>query len=265
MKYFDAHCHIQFPPYEEDRTALLGSMRDNEVGGLIVGVDLDSSKKAIALADGKTLFASVGLHPNNTSDDVFDIEAYRALAQDSRVVSVGECGLDFFRPEEPEQEKARQKEVFQKQIDLAGKLGKPLMIHARPSKGTMDAYEDATEMLIEAKKVYGSSLKGNMHFFVGDIEVARKLLELDFTFSYTAVLTFTRDYDEVVRFIPLSHLLTETDSPYASPKESRGKRNDPNAVRRVVEAIAEIRGEDEEMVRETVLTNARRVFSLSQE
>lgn len=262
MKYFDAHCHIQFPPYEEDRIALLSSMAENEVGGLIVGVDRDSSQKAIALADGKTLFASAGLHPNDTPDEVFDIEAYRTLAQSPNLVSIGECGLDFFRPEEPEQEKVRQKEVFQKQIELAGELNKPLMIHARPSKGTMDAYEDATEMLIQAKQQYGDTLKGNMHFFVGNIEVARKLLELDFTFSYTAILTFARDYDEVVRFIPLSHLLTETDSPYASPKESRGKRNDPNAVRRVVQAMAEIRGEDEEVVREAVLANAKRVFRL---
>jgi|CXWL01.1.fsa_nt_gi TatD DNase family protein len=262
MKYFDAHCHIQFPPYEEDRTVLLASMQKNEVGGLIVGVDLGSSKKAITLADGKTLFASAGLHPNDTPDEVFDMNAYRTLLEDKKAVSVGECGLDFFRPEEPEKEKQRQKEVFQKQIDLAGELGLPLMIHARPSKGTMDAYEDATHMLVEAKKTYGDNLKGNMHFFVGNIYVARKLLELDFTFSYTAILTFARDYDEVVRFIPLTHLLTETDSPYASPKESRGKRNDPNAVRRVVEAIAEIRGEDEEVVREAVLANARRVFML---
>ena len=80
MKYFDAHCHIQFPPYEEDRAELLLAMREAQIGGLIVGVDRDSSEKATTLADGTTLFASVGLHPNDTPDEAFDTDVYRALA-----------------------------------------------------------------------------------------------------------------------------------------------------------------------------------------
>ncbi len=262
MKYFDAHCHIQFPPYDEDRQQLLQSMAEGQVGGLVVGVDKDSSEKAIALADGKTLVASVGLHPNDTPDEVFDVAFYRTLAQDPKVVSIGECGLDYFRPDEPEQEKQRQKEVFEKHIHLAAQLQKPLMIHARPSKGTMDAYEDAYQMLAKAKEQYGDALTGNMHFFVGNKEIAQKFLSLNFTFSYTAILTFARDYDEVVRSIPLTHLLTETDSPYAAPKDRRGKRNDPHAVQDVVRSIALIRGEDEEVVRQALLENANRVFRL---
>lgn len=262
MKYFDAHCHIQFPPYDEDREALITSMKEGGVGGLVVGVDRDSSEKAITLSDGKNLFASAGLHPNDTPDEVFDIEAYRQLAMHPHVVAVGECGLDYFRPDEPEAEKARQKEVFQKHIALACEVRKPLMIHARPSKGSMDAYEDAYLLLKDAKAQYGDALMGNMHFFVGDVAIAKKFLELDFTFSYTAILTFARDYDEVVRYIPLTHILTETDAPYASPKEERGKRNAPPAVMRVVDMIASIRNEEREVVRQTLLENAKRVFRL---
>ncbi|MDP3402796.1 MAG: TatD family hydrolase, partial [bacterium] len=102
---------------------------------------------------------------------------------------------------------------------------------------------------------------GDIHFFVGSIEEARDFVDLGFTMSFTAVLTFTHDYDEVVRFLPLSRIIAETDSPYVAPSRIRGQRNDPVSVIDVVASLAEIRGEDEEVVREAVLTNARNLFS----
>lgn len=262
MRYFDTHCHIQFEPYDADREALLVAMREGEVGGLVVGVDRESSTKAVALANGTDLFATVGLHPNDKPQEGYDDAFYRELAADPKVVAIGECGLDYFRPDEPEREKARQKESFRAQIKLAAELDKPLMIHARPSKGTMDAYDDTIELLKEAKATYGDKVRGNMHFFVGDVRVAKELLALGCTFSFTAVLTFTTDYDEVIRTLPLEALLAETDAPYVAPAPNRGKRNDPLAVREVVKAIARIRGEDEEEVREALLRNAKRAFRL---
>lgn len=262
MKYFDAHCHIQFDAYDADRANVVSAMQEAEVGGIIVGTDSTTSRLAVAGADGKTLFASVGLHPNDKPNEGYDDTYYAELANDPKVVAIGECGLDYFRPENPDAEKARQKEVFARHIELSAKLEKPLMIHARPSKGSMDAYLDALVMLREAKKKYGERIKGNMHFYVGDIETTKHFLELGFTFSYTAVLTFTHDYDDVVRFIPLENLLSETDAPYVAPAPNRGKRNDPLAVRSVVSAIASIRGEDEERVRRALLENARRAFRL---
>lgn len=256
MKYFDAHCHIQFPQYEEDRAAVLTSMQEAEVGGLVVGTDSSYSQGAVDMADGKTLFASVGLHPNDKPHEGYDDAFYRKLVTDPNVVAIGECGLDYFRPEDPESEKARQKEVFAQHIQLAVDTGKPLMIHARPSKGSMDAYEDAIDML------KGKGVSGNFHFFVGDVATARKIVEIGFTCSFTAVLTFTKDYDEVVRFLPLTHILSETDAPYVAPAPNRGKRNVPLAVREVVSAIARIRGEDEEVAREAMLANVARVFGL---
>lgn len=262
MKYFDAHCHIQFAQYDEDRDAVVASMREAEVGGLVVGTDSTHSKGAVDLADGKTLFASIGLHPNDKPNEGYDDAYYEELARDPNVVAIGECGLDYFRPEDPESEKARQKDVFARHIALAVAVDKPLMIHARPSKGTMDAYLDAAEMLKAAQKAHGTKVRGNMHFYVGDVETTKILLELGFTFSFTAVLTFTKDYDEVVKFLPLTHILSETDAPYVAPAPNRGKRNDPLAVREVVKAVARIRGEDEEVVREAVLGNAIRQFRL---
>lgn len=263
MRYFDAHAHIQFPEFEEDRGALLADLQAREVGALVVGVNYESSQQAIELADSKAnRFAAVGLHPNYVLEESFDLAAYRALALDPSVVAIGECGLDNFRPEDVEKSAPLQREVFLAHIALAAEVGKPLMIHSRPAKGTQDAYQDLITLLEEGKREHGDRLTGNVHFFVGGIDEARRLIDLGFTVSYTAVLTFARDYDEVVRFLPLDRILTETDAPYAAPPPNRGKRNDPRSVERVVEAIADIRGEDREAVREQVLANARQAFRI---
>lgn len=264
MKYFDAHCHIQFPQYDEDRPELMASMEEAGVGGIVVGVDLPSSQRAIELVQGSpTLFASAGLHPNSAKEFLeTGIEPFAELAADPKVVAIGECGLDNFRPEDAEAVKPLQREVFLAHVELAARFRKPLMIHARPAKGTQDAYHDLIDILANAKREHGDALTGNIHFFVGGIEEARKLIELDFTLSYTAVLTFARDYDEVVRFAPMSHLITETDSPYVAPAPNRGKRNDPRAIPAVIDAIASIRNEGPEQVRVHILQNVERIFKL---
>ncbi len=263
MKYFDAHCHIQFPMYDEDREVLAKRMEQEEFGGIVVGVDRTSSEQAIALAESHPLlWAAVGLHPNYTEQHAFDMAVFRELATHPKVVAIGECGLDNFRPENPEETRSVQRSVFEQHVRLAIEVEKPLMIHARPTKGTQDAYVDLIDILHSYKKEHGERLRGDIHFFVGGIDEARELIELDFTLSYTAVLTFTHDYDEVVRFIPLTHLLSETDSPYVAPVSRRGQRNDPFSVRDLVQAMAAIRGESEEVVREAVLANARRVFGI---
>lgn len=263
MKYFDAHCHIQFPMYDEDREVLATRMEKEEFGGIVVGVDRTSSEQAIALTETHPhLWAAVGLHPNYTDKQVFEVDAFRELASHKKVVAIGECGLDNFRPENPNETRATQRSVLEKQIELAVTVDKPLMIHSRPTKGTQDAYIDLIDILTSYKKEYGDRLRGDIHFFVGGIDEARALIELGFTLSYTAVLTFTHDYDEVVRFIPLTHLLSETDAPYVAPVSRRGQRNDPFSVRDVVARIADIRGEKEDVVREAVLQNAKRVFGI---
>jgi TatD DNase family protein len=262
MRYFDAHCHLQFEGYDEDRAALVERMRDEGVGGLVVGVDYESSKKAVAFAQQyEHLYASIGLHPNDTGIERFEREDFDTLAEDGKVVAIGECGLDYFRPENPDAAKQKQRQVFEEHIDLAVRTGKPLMIHARPSKGSMDAYEDALTMLESAKREH-PELRGDFHFFVGDQATAARIVALDFTISYTAVLTFARDYDEVVRSVPPTHLLSETDAPFVAPKRRRGERNDPLAAVDVVEAIADIRAEDPETVRTALLDNAKRLFRL---
>ena len=271
MKYVDAHCHIQFEQYASDDTKLIARMRTEGVVGIVVGVDHASSRKAIALAENNDhLYAAVGLHPNRIQAESFDESVYRALAVHSRVVAIGECGLDFYRSTEVNdvvpvvnevELKQAQKEVLQKHIALAAELDKPLIIHARPSKGTMDAYQDLIGILKKAKTKH-PNLRGDIHFFVGGVEEAKELFALGFTVSFTAVITFARDYDEVIRTVPLTSILCETDAPYVAPAARRGQRNDPLAVIDVVSKIADIRSENLETVRTALLANTIRLFAL---
>lgn len=263
IRYIDAHCHVQFDPYDADRDALLARMKERGVAGVVVGVDLESSKKAVALAEAhEHLYASVGLHPNYLGAHTFDPDAFRALATHPKVVAIGECGLDFFRPSDVTDEVVRkQQETLAAHTALSSDLHKPLIIHARPRKGTQDAYRALIEQLTDAKRTY-PSLRGDIHFFVGGVEEMRALTALGFTVSFTAVITFARDYDAVIREAPLAAILAETDAPYVAPLARRGERNDPLAVEDVVVKIAEIRGEDAEIVRKTLAENAKRLFAI---
>lgn len=263
IRYIDAHCHIQFEQYDADREELIERMREQGVAGVVIGCDLESSRKAVALAEQyEHLYASVGLHPNHADEEVFDTSAYRELAQSPKVVAIGECGLDYFRPIDVNDDvKEKQKEIFKKHVALAGELDKPLILHPRPSKGTQDAYHDIIALLQEAKNTC-PKLRGDSHFFVSGEAEAAALIALDFTVSFTAVITFARDYDAVIRSVPLTSILAETDSPYVAPVSRRGQRNDPLAVIEVAEKIASIRGEDSETVRTTLLTNTRKLFGM---
>lgn len=263
IRYVDAHCHIQFEQYAHDADELIARMREEGVAGIVVGVDHISSEKALALVSKhEHLFAAVGLHPNCVMEESFDEIAYHALAANSKVVAIGECGLDYFRPKEVNEDVKRvQKDILRKHIELAASLNKPLIIHARPSKGTQDAYQDLIAILKEAKNKF-PNLRGDVHFFVGGIQEAEELIALGFTVSFTAVITFARDYDSVIRAVPLESILSETDAPYVAPVSRRGKRNDPLAVVEVVGGIASIRSEDPETIRTMLLENSQRLFNI---
>ncbi|MCX6786831.1 MAG: TatD family hydrolase [Candidatus Kaiserbacteria bacterium] len=273
VRYIDTHCHLQLGQYEHDREELIEKMRAEDIIAIVVGDDYESSQMAVALAEKhERLFASVGVHPdhvkdfvNPSSDDGFTKSIIHELAKHPKVVAIGECGFDFYRfpaneaTYSAEATKAKQKELFKKHIALAAVLDKPLIIHARSSKGTSDAYQDLIEILKEAKKEY-PNLRGVIHFFAGGVAEAKEFFALGFSISFTAVITFSHDYDAVIRAVPLANILSETDAPYVAPASRRGQRNDPLAVIDVVNKIAEIRGEDPELVRQTLLANAKRLF-----
>lgn len=278
-KFFDVHTHTQDAPYDSDREAVILRAIEAGVGMVQVGTDFDMSKKAVALAEQYRgdMFATVGLHPNDNKKEIFDYNTYKTLALSSdRVVAIGECGLDYYRVEgRGASEKERQKKIFVEQIKLAKELNKPLMIHCR------EAFSDLIEILKEnmvttpptpllnkegvekeMKSLSGGRSVGVIHFFSGSIDDAKVLLDMGFYFSFGGVLTFTRDYDEQIKFIPLDKILLETDAPYVAPVPYRGKRNEPLYVIEVAKKIAEIKGATLEEVARVTLQNTKLVFRI---
>ena len=264
INYFDIHSHLYFTDYNSDREGVISKMKELGIYTTAIGTNIDTSRQSVELADKyENIYASIGLHPGDISENSFNAN-FETLVINPKVVSVGECGFDFFRTpvEQINAEKEIQKVAFEQQVQFAIKHGKSLMIHARPSKGFMDAYEATLEVLETYAKQYGDKLTGNVHFFVGDKEVLKRFLDIGFTVSFTGVITFTRDYDELVRYPALSQIHAETDAPFVAPTSQRGKRNSPEYIMEIVEAIAKIRGEDLELVRSTLVENAKRLFKI---
>lgn len=259
IKHIDTHSHLFEKKFDSDRQELLQRMAENQVGTFSVGVSLETSKQAVALAKSEenVLGAIIGVHPTDTNEG-FDAAAYESLLSDS-VVGVGECGLDYYRTPR-ENVYIRQREIFEAQVVFAAENDLPLMLHIRASEGTTDAHDDVLEILKLHQKTYGNTVRGNSHFFTSTKEIAREYLELGFYISFPGVITFAPELHEVVRDVPLDMMLAETDSPYAAPIPHRGKRNEPLFVIDTIKAIAEIRGEDFEKVSEQLYKNTQDLF-----
>lgn len=278
FKYLDAHTHVQFAAFDADRRNVIQRALDAGVRIINVGTQIATSERAIELAgeyaDG--VWATVGLHPihanpsfhdaeeitaGSTAElfsnkgEAFDYNIYLRLASSQKVVAIGECGLDYFRIEgDVEEAKRKQRAAFEAQIELAEYVEKPLMIHCR------NAFPD----LIQTLKHHTHSAKpGIIHFFSGTEEDAEMLLKMGFSFTFGGVVTFARDYDEVIKMIPMDRILSETDAPYVAPVPYRGKRNEPAYVVEVVKKLAEIKGVSTDEMAEQILRNARRVFGLN--
>ncbi len=264
MKYFDIHSHLNLAQFSGDFREVIAMLEEKEVGTITVGVDEDSSARAVELAGmSENLFACVGLHPTETDREVFNPKFYEGFMNNKKVLCVGECGLDYFRMSESDVDaKARQEAQFRAQIEFAIKHDKPLMLHIRPSKESYDAYEDVLEILAEYKEKAGDKLRGDAHFFAGNLDIAKRFIDLGFYISFTGVITFTSDYDEVVKGIPLEYILSETDSPYVAPVPYRGQRAEPWHVISVAERLAELREIPLEVMKNQLLENAGRLFGV---
>ncbi len=275
-KLIDAHTHIHFAAFKDDADAVIRRALDEGIGMILVGTQRDTSANAVAFAeryDG--VWATVGLHPIHTEvshhdaqelgeahrgaggftsrGEDFDHEYYKKLAGHPKVVGIGECGLDYYRL--GEETKKVQHEVFARQLELSREIRKPLMIHCR------NAFGDLIAML--APRVAPGGAPGVIHFFSGTAADAERLLDLGFSFTFGGVVTFAREYDAAIRFIPLDRILVETDAPYVAPAPYRGKRNEPRYVAEVVRKIAEIKNEPYERVAAATVRNAAKVFGLA--
>ena len=280
MKYIDSHCHMNFAIYHEDVAEVIEKTKQDSVAVINIGTQSDTSKKGVELAnDHDHLWAIIGLHPIHTSlsyhdhdelgnegeeftsrGEVFDIDYYRSLANSSeKVIGIGECGLDYYR-NTPET-KSSQEKAFRDQIELALELDLPLMLHVRPSVGSYDAYEDVLEILQGYKEEH-PSMRGQAHFFAGNMDIAQQFIDLGFHISFTGVITFAKDYEELVRDIPLNKILSETDAPYVSPKPFRGQRNEPSHVREVVKKIADVKEISVDEVAEAIRENVKELYGI---
>ena len=268
-KFFDIHAHVNDARFNEDRMNVLARMREREVFAIMVGTDYKSSQEGAMMASftDEGVFASIGVHPIDDCGECFRESFFAELASGPRIVAVGECGLDYSRLGDVGDivaEKERQHKLFEMQIDFALAQNLPVMIHCRDSDKTLvDAHRDVLAILTKKKNMAGARLRGNVHFFAQTIEVAREYFALDFTISFTGVITFSHEYDEVVRLAPLDRIMSETDCPYVTPVPYRGKRNEPIFVEEVVKRIAELRSEDFETVRAALVENAFRVFNIT--
>lgn len=273
-KFFDVHTHVQFAAFKDDADLIIQRALEAGVWMINVGTQADTSQAAIQLAEkyAEGVYATVGLHPIHTDKsfhdkqefggegkaftsrgEEFNFAEYKKLAEHPKVVGIGECGLDYYRLEEDTKEK--QKAAFLEQIKLSFDVKKPLMIHCR------QAFPDLIEML-KGERSQLNERPGVIHFFSGDIDDAKNLLDLGFSFSFGGVLTFTRDYNEVVKYIPLERIVLETDAPYITPIPYRGKRNEPLYVEEVAKKLAELKEVSMECTSEVTTKTARNIFGI---
>lgn len=259
-KIFDIHSHLNFPDFNKDREEVIGRMSENGIWTICVGADGKTSQECVDLAEKyKNIFASVGLHPTDSNEN-FEKDFYRKLAQHSKVVVIGECGLDYYRIQNKKL-RIKQQDLFKKQIELALEFNKPLMIHCR------DAHDDLIEIL-KARLAVGqaeshrlkANLRGNIHFFSGTWEQAQKYFDLGFTISFAGPITFSSQYDEIIKNAPMDKIMIETDAPFAAPAPYRGKRNEPIYVMEVAKKIAEAKNIAIKEVLNVTMANALRLF-----
>ncbi len=277
MKHIDNHAHLNFTVFDEDRDEVLVRMKSEGVGAINIGTKQETSKKAVELASKHdNLWSIVGLHPIHTDvsfhdeseigpetkpfeskGEVFDTAFYRELAKDPKCLGIGECGFDFFRVS-PETY-AIQEKAFRAQIELALELNLPLMLHMRSGNG-LNAYQESLKILKSYILNHTSVLRGEAHFFAGSLEDLKDFLDLGFYVSFTGVVTFAKQYEELVKAVPLDRLLSETDSPYVAPVPYRGKRCEPVYVIEVIKKMAEIKNISFEQVSKVLLENSKSLW-----
>ncbi len=257
-KYIDIHAHINFADFSEDRDEVVSRAQKNGVSIINVGTRHTTSIEVTRLTEKyENMYATIGVHPIYSDKEEFNENAFSELLENKKVVAIGECGLDYYHLSgDVEAMKEKQKEIFRKQIELAIKFDRPMMIHCR------DAYGDILEILNEYKKTAGETLRGNIHFFAGTKNEAEKFLNLGFDLSFTGVITFAPQYKELVEFVPIDKIHAETDCPYVAPAPNRGKRNEPVFVIDVVKKIAEIKGISAEALSKQLILNAQKLFNL---
>ncbi len=249
---FDSHAHYTDKAFNDDRENMLGSLRESGICGVInCGADIESSVFSVDLANKYDyIYAACGIHPEE-ADKVPEnhIEILKNLARNEKCVAIGEIGLDYYWRQD---NKEKQKELFENQILLSKELDLPIIVHDR------EAHGDTLEILKKHKP------RGVLHCFSGSAEMAKEVLKLGMYIGLGGALTFknARKAVEVAEMLPLDRLLLETDCPYMAPVPFRGKRNYSGYIPYIAEKIAEIKGIDPQTVLDITSENAKKLFDL---
>jgi TatD DNase family protein len=253
----DSHCHLDFADFGPEREAILARARDAGVQWFVTigsGRGVESAPDAVQLAHAHAdIVATVGIHPHDASVATREaVETMRSLANDARVVGVGEVGLDYHYDHSP---RDVQRETFRTFVRLAREVKKPIVIHTR------SAPDDTLAILREER---AADVGGVIHCFTENAEFAGAALDLGFDISFSGIVTFKRSDDlrAVARMVPLDRMLIETDSPYLAPMPHRGKRNEPAYLADTAAQLAKALGVDANELRARTSENAVRRFGL---
>ena len=251
MKLVDTHCHLDNEKFDEDRLEVIERIKENLEFCVNIGYDLASSKKSLELAkEYDFIYAVIGVHPIDIAEYDEEVEKeLELLGKNPKVVAIGEIGLDYHWMTEP---KEVQQERFKRQLELAERLNKPVVIHTR------DAMEDTVNILKEYPNITGV-----IHCYPGSLETAKQLVDR-FYLGIGGTLTFknSKKAVEVVKDIPLDRIVIETDCPYLTPEPFRGKRNEPIYVEYVAKKIAEIKEISVEDVTKITTENAKKLYRI---
>ena len=257
MHFADSHCHLTDTQFDEDRDTILARAREAGIARFItIGAtgEFWHNEKAVALArEHPDIFATVGVHPHNVktiTPETYD--QLRQLAQEPKVVGLGETGLDFYYEYSPREAQRRHFRAF---IQLALELYLPLSMHVR------EAYAEAADIL---RHEGGGRVRGVLHCFTGTVPEAQALLALGLSISFSGIVTFknAQELRAVVPGVPMDRLLIETDCPYLAPIPYRGQRNEPAYVSQVAATIAQIKAVPLEEVAQATWHNTARLFRL---
>jgi TatD DNase family protein len=273
--FTDSHAHLEGPRYDADRADVLKRAKSagvttylaigNGEGPSTADCGIRLAEKYNGQPDYPEIWASVGIHPHeaNLANDA----AYAKLAdwaKHPRVIAWGEIGLDYFYDHSP---RDVQKTVFLRQMELAKAAKLPIIIHCRPSDNSNNAWDDCLSMILEhwvRRSGVPNELGGILHCFTGNLDHARRGLDLGFMISFAGNVTFPKAQNirEAAEFVPLDRMLIETDSPYLAPIPHRGERNEPAYVIDTARYIAHLRGITPEAIGEQTSQNFRRFFKL---
>ncbi|NRT57633.1 TatD family hydrolase [Sphaerotilus uruguayifluvii] len=256
--FIDTHCHLTFPELRERWDDIRAAMRAAQVErAIVICTTIEEFETVHALARTHDfLWCTVGVHPDNEDVHEPDVAELVRLGRRDRVVAVGECGLDYYRlGERTLADMEWQRERLRTHVRAARELGRPLVIHTR------SASEDTLRILREEN---AAEVGGVFHCFTETAEVARAALDLNFSISFSGILTFKNAayLRDIAALVPLERCLIETDSPYLAPAPHRGKLNTPALVPFVARQLAETKGLDLETVARTTWDNASRLFGL---